>query len=142
MQIQKVQSNQPNFGTEVYFQYGTKALLDKSPAKRKFVKQINALKNNGMNDVFVLKHCGNGELEDISLYGVVFEKKGNKILRTPFGIFDMLLTKFHNYSLKNDKYTDRHANLLKIYDEAKNKYEMRQITENENNKYLSGLEKV
>ena len=137
MQIQKVQSNQTNFGTKVYIDSSTKILLESSKAKRKIFNHINQLKNNGVEDVFVLKHGHSNIFSQMNfILGIVFEKRKDGIFKTPFGSSDPLVMK--NY----DKRGDKHANILQIYKEAKNKWPMREIDKNTYEKQLSILETI
>ena len=135
MQIQKIQPNQTNFGTKVYLESSTKNAILNSKAKQKFLNHINTLERNGIDDVFVLKHDKDSIPPDIYfLRGIVFEKRGNEIFKTPYGATDVLLLKFYT-----DK-TDRHANLLQMYQDAKYKWNMQKTDKDIYKKYLSKLE--
>ena len=137
MQIQKVQSNQTTFGTKVYLESGTKDILLKSKAKQKFLSHINKLENNGVNDVFVLRHKSDTLFKDIKwLYGTVYETRGKAIYKTPFGSVDSL--SFESMDGLRSKY----ANILKLYDEAKNNWTMRKEHKGVYNNYISKLQTI
>lgn len=52
----KIQSNQQNFGTRVLMRPGTKEIIEKSKAKKEIFKQVENLKNNGVDDFLILSH--------------------------------------------------------------------------------------
>ena len=120
MQIQKVQSNQTTFGTKVYLESSTKGILLKSKSYRKFIKQLDTLENNGVNDVFVLTHQKDRFDNTKWLRGVVFEKRENSIFKTPYGSTDALHYEF--YGARRNTY----ANLLKMYKDAKSKWTLKE----------------
>lgn len=137
--IQKVQTNQINFGTKVYLEQNTKNLILKSKAKRKFISHINKLENNGNEDVFVLKHFDDDSMIPMTfLNGTVFEKGKNSILKTPYGSIDALDITILNK--KRDVIIHEYANILKMYKEAKYEYTRRfRLSESSYNNYLSNL---
>jgi len=135
MQIQKVQSNQTTFGTKVYISNSTKNLILKSKAKRKFVKHINILENNGVNDVFVLSHSHDNLGSVDWLKGIVFEKRNNCVYRTPWGSEDAL---FYNYYGAR---RNTHANLSGMYKKAKHEWTMRKLNTYDLEKVEKDLQK-
>ena len=137
MQIQKVQSDQIAFGTKVYLESSTKDLLLKSKAKRKFLNHIKKLENNGVDDVFVLKHSEDSLFHDINwLRGVVYETRKSGIYKTPWGSEDGLV--FENMDGLRNKY----ASILKLYDEAKNAWTMRKTDKGFYKTYISKLQTI
>lgn len=137
--IQKVQTNQINFGTKVYIEQETKNLILKSNAKRKFISHINKLENNGNNDVFVLKHFDDNDIVPMTfLNGTVFEKRKNGILKTPYGSIDAL--DITTLNKKRDVIIHEYANILEMYKKAKYEYTRRHRINNLSyNNYLSSL---
>ena len=137
MQIRRVQSNQTTFGTKVYLESSTKELILKSKAKRKFLNHINKLENNGVDDVFVLKHSSDSFFKDIKwLRGVVYEQRKSGIYKTPWGSEDSLV--FENM----DGFRRKYASILKLYDEAKNAWTMRKTDEEFYKMYISKLQTI
>ena len=132
MQTQKVQSNQTTFGTKVLLETHTKNLMLKSKAKRKFLNHINKLEHNGVDDIFVLKHEHDNALIPMDfLYGIAFEKRKEGIFKTPYGSVDALEIKSHN------NFSNKYANIMQLYKEAKNNWTMREIDKNKYEKYMS-----
>ena len=141
MNIQKVQANQINFGTRVYFEPGTKDILLNSNAKRKIKSHINKLESNGINDELVLRHEVDKTFGIMThIYGTVFEKRGKSIFKTPYGSVDALETPVYNRKL--DITTHEYANILRLYNEAKYNWEMRKINNEAYKNYISGLERI
>ncbi len=141
MNIQKVQANQINFGTRVYFEPGTKDILLNSNAKRKIKSHINKLESNGINDELVLRHEVDKTFGSITyIRGTVFEKRGKSIFKTPYGYTDAL--DIPVYNRKRDITTHEYANILRIYKEAKYDCIMRKIDKEVYKNYISGLERI
>ena len=138
MNIQKVQPNQTKFGTKVYMAQETKNLILKSNAKRKFLRHISKLENNGNEDVFVLTHEVNPDMKLITnLKGIVYEKRGNDIFKTPYGYTDALTMSV--LDRVRDVIFDQHANILGLYEASKYKCIMRKMDTDSYKKMLSNL---
>lgn len=141
MNIQKVQANQINFGTRVYFEPGTKDILLNSNAKRKIKSHINKLESNGINDELVLRHEEDKVLGTMTcIRGTVFEKRGRNIYKTPYGYVEALESPVYNRKL--DTTTHEYANILRLYKEAKYNCIMRKIDNYDYKNYISGLERI
>ena len=54
MQIDKVQSNQPHFGTRVRISSTVANIIAKNKNKKEILQQIQFLEQNGKNDIFTL----------------------------------------------------------------------------------------
>lgn len=75
MQINSIQTSQPNFGTRLKMDFSTlDAMTYLSGSKKQFMKAVKQLENNGHNDVFVV----NRSIKDNMLNAYIYEVKPAK----------------------------------------------------------------
>ena len=112
MQIQKVQSNQQNFGTTVKMDPCTARILSVSKAKNKILKNIRQLQNNGADDILYLSL---GQRQNFNVKASVYERNGDNyfISRTKEQPI--------SYMMKNGR--NRLVDIKKMYEEAKDSVE-------------------
>ena len=125
MQIQKVQSNQPNFGTKVVIDPFAARQISLIGAKTKVLNHIKALENNGVNDTLFLSYSNFYMSDSIScrIMGTVIESKnGEYFINQPYR-FRLLVEKQANgknkYISIKELYNEARKNMTRVFIDKK-----------------------
>lgn len=137
MKIQKVQTNQQTFGTNVYFEPKTAKLIKSSNGRKKFLNHIKLLGKNAEPDIFILSHSilADGKESANIIEADLYKFEGNKCYANPYAVREYFSEK--QYNGKNI-----FANLKDLYEDAKENLIETNMKKEKIDDYISKLTQI